>query len=406
MTKSQNPPPSRRPHQQSQPPAWQRRVLVPLLLVVIAAALGVTAWSWHQSSRPGAVHLRAGQEAEAAHQDAQAEQEWQQGVQEDPRFSDNYAQLGDLYLRQLRFPEAVKEYQAAVKLSPNDPVLYLHLHHALLGAHDPEAALAAIRRASQLQPNDADAAGLTGVLAARMQNRPVALSALRRAHQLKPEDMDYALELARQEMDSLDMAGAERDLTAFLKTHPDNGEANRLMALLYKQKPPTPANIQAALKLANRARQALPESPDVYLLLGQLLLSAEQPKEALQAFQTAHTLNPQAPEILSGLVTCYTRLHDPARAAAAAATLQALTARSDRLEHLKTAVRRNPADNVSRLALARLEEESGDFPSAAGDFVEAVRKSPNDPQARAALSAFYARHKQQILPAPQGTPPH
>ena len=393
---------SSQPHtprsQPTVPPRGPRRALVLLLLLITVAALGVAAWSWRQSSRPGAAHLRAGEEAAAAHQDAQAEQEWRQGVQEDPGFADNHAQLGDLYLRELRFPEAAAEYQAAAKLTPDDWTLYLRLHRAALGAHDPQAALAAIRRASELRPDDADAAGLYGLLAARMQNRPAALSALRRAHQLKPGDADYALELARQEMDSLDMAGAERDLNGFLKTHPDDGEANRLLALLYKQKPPTPENIRAALALADRARRALPDSPDVYLLLGQLRLAAGQTAAALQSFQTAQTLNPEAEEILSGLVTCYTRLHDTRRAAAAAASLQALTARSDQLEHLKTAVRRNPADNASRLALARLEEESGDLPGAAGYYLEAVRHAPGDPRAQSALAAFRARHRRQIAP--------
>ncbi len=391
---------SPKPGPQPAPQAAARRALVPVLLLITLAALGVTAWSWRQGSRPGAAHLRAGQAAADAHQDAAAEREWRQGVQEDPDFPDDHAQLGDLYLREQRFGEAAAEYRAATKLTPDDGSLYLRLHHAELGAHDPQAALEAIGRASQLRPDDPDAAGLCGLLAARMGNRPIALSALRRAHQLKPEDSDYALELARQEMDSLDMAGAERDLAAFLKAHPDDGEANRLMALLYKQKPPTPENIQAALGLAERARAALPDSPDVYLLLGQLRLAAGQTGEALRAFQTARSLNPNAEEILSGLVICYTRLHDLPRAAAAAAELQTLTARRDREEHLKTAVRRNPADNASRLELAQLEEESGDFPAAAGYFLEAVRRAPGDPQTQAALAAFYARHRRQLSSPP------
>jgi len=394
-------PPIRNPTA-AEPPAPRQAALVAMLLIVILVALGFTVWFWHQDSRPGAAALRAGSEAAAAHQDAQAEREWRRGVQTDPAFADNYAQLGDLYLRQQRFKEAAAEYQEAVKIVPSDGSLFLRLHHAELGAHDPQAALEAIRRASELRPDDPDAAGLCGLLAARMQDRPVALSALRRAHQLRPGDADYALELARQEMDSLDMAGAERDLAAFLAAHPDDGEANRLMALLYKQKPPSPQNVAAALGLAERARRAMPGSPDVYLLQGQLLLSAGRTREALDAFQRARALNPTAEEILSGLVTCDTRLHDTARAAQAAAELQTLTARRDRQEHLKTAVRRNPADNAARLELAGLEEQSGDFPGAAGYYLEAARRAPGDPKARSALADFYARHRRQILPAAAG----
>lgn len=382
---------------------------MPALLLVILAALGFTAWSWRQSSRPGAAHLRAGQEAAAAHRDAEAEREWRQGVQEDPAFAEDHAELGDLYLRELRFGEAAAEYRAASKLTPDDGTLYLRLHHAYLGAHDPQAALEAIRRASALRPDDPDAAGLCGLLAARMQNRPVALTALRRAHALKPADQDYLFELARQEINAVNMDAAERDLDEFLKLAPnagdtDNGEANRLLALLYKQKPPTPDNIKTALTLAGRACRALPDSPDAFLLLGQLDLNADDTAGALKAFGKAHALAPSSPEVLSGLITCYTRRHDTVRAAQAAALLQAAAARRDRAEVLKAVLRRDPADTASRLRLARLEEEGGILPAAAEDYAEAARLAPRDARARAALPAFYGRHRPAMPPSAAASP--
>ena len=379
----------------AKPPAHKGLALV--LGLVTLLALGFAAWSWHQSSRPGAVHLQAGLDALATHNDAGAEQEWRAGTQQDPSFPDDYAQLGDLYLGQQRFPEAAAQYQAAAKLSPRDGTLFLRLTRAQLGAHKPVEALDAARKAMALRPDDPDAAGVCGMIAVKLQNRPVALTALRRAHQLKPDDGDWTLELARQEMNALDMTGSERELTAYLKTHPDDGEANRLMALLYKQKPPTPANVRAGLALAERACRLMPDSPDAFLLLGQLYLSADQIPEALKAFQTAQSLHPDAAEILSGLVTCYSRLHDTARAAQAAATLQTMNAQSDRIEHLKTTLGLRPTDVAVRLELARLEEDSGDVPAAQDNYAQAEHQAPDDPRVRAALAALRRRH-------PPGTP--
>ena len=243
-----------------------------------------------------------------------------------------------------------------------------------------------------LRPDDPDAAGVCGMIAAKLQDRPVALTALRRAHQLQPDDADWTLELARQEMDSVRLAEAERELAQFLKAHPDDGEANRLMALLYKQKPPTPDNVQAGVALAEQACRAMPDSPDAFLLLGQIYLSADRVPEALKAFQAAQTLHPGVAEILSGLVTCYSRLHDTARAAQAAATLQALNARSDRIEHLKTTLGLRPTDIAVRLELARLEEDNGDVPAAQDNYAQAARQAPDDPRVRAALAALRRRH--------------
>ena len=369
-----------------------RRGLALALGLVTLIAFGFAFWSWHQSSRPGAVHLQAGLDAQAAHQDAQAEQEWLAGTHEDPSFPDDYAQLGDLYLSQQRFDEAAAQYQAAAKLSPRDGTLFLRLTRAKLGAHRPAEALDAAQKAMSLRPDDPDAAGVCGIIAAKAQNRPVALIVLRRAHQLKPDDEDWTLELARQEMDALDMAGAERELTSYLKARPNDGEALRLMALLYKQKPPTPANVQAGLALAERACRAAPDSPDAFLLLGQLRLSAGRVPEALQAFQTAQSLHPYAAEILIGLVTCYSRLHDTARAAQAAAALQTIDTRRDRIEHLKTLVNLKPDDFMSRLELARLEEEAGELPESQNNYSEVAHQAPDDPRVRAALKALRERH--------------
>jgi cytochrome c-type biogenesis protein CcmH/NrfG len=377
------------------PPAKSRHLLVSALLLVTVAALGFFGWSWKQSSRPGEVHLRAGMEAAQTKQNTLAEQEWKQGTLEDPGFPDNYAQLGDFYLHHQRFPEAIAQYQSALKLTPSDGLLYIRLYWAQLGAHQMPEALVSARRASELLPDNADAAGLYGMLAARQGDRPAALHALRRAHELKPDDQDYLHELARQEMNSLDMAGAEQDVRSLLKMNPADGEANRLLGLLYKQKPPTPENVKTALDLARRAVAAQPDSPDTHLLLGQLTLNARHPAQALLEFQKAQALNPDSQEILSGLVTCYTQLQQPAKAAQAAATLQLVTMRRNQIEHLRNTVQINPADTASRLQLAKLDEDSGNLAAAADDYLQAARHAPGNAHVQAAAAQFYARHRAQ-----------
>ena len=244
-----------------------------------------------------------------------------------------------------------------------------------------------------LRPDDPDAAGVCGMIASKLNNSPLALTYLRRAHQLKPDDANWTLALARQELDALDLVGAERELTAYLKARPDDGEANRLMALLYKQKPPTPDNVRAGVALAEKACRLMPDSPDAFLVLGQIRLSADQIPEALKAFQTAYSFNPVATQILNGLVTCYSRLHDTARAARFAAELNTVSARLDRIEHLRTILKKDHGDLTGRLELARLEEENGNFPAAQGDYDEAERQAPNDPRVRAALAAPDRRHR-------------
>ena len=83
--------------------------------VALLAALIAGFWFWRQANRPGVAHAAQGAADAAAGQSPQAEQEWQAGVRDDPRFPDCYIHLGDLYLQQKRFPEAVAEYAAAAR---------------------------------------------------------------------------------------------------------------------------------------------------------------------------------------------------------------------------------------------------------------------------------------------------
>jgi tetratricopeptide (TPR) repeat protein len=360
--------------------------------VAFAAAGAVGIWFWQQYSHPGLIHYRRGMEYAEAHEFAAAEREWQQGVEEDPKFPGCYVKLGDLYAQGRNPAAAALKYAAAAPLSPRDGQLFLHLARVQRELNDTAAAADAARHAAALLPSDADAATLCGELTLKIGDLPTALAAYRRAQRLRPTDAGILHQVARLELDMQDIAGAERDLAPWLRAHPDDLEACYLMGAVYNRKPRTPENVQTALDYARRAVAGAQHAREADLLLGQISLDADRPEEALTAFQAAAAGGgPNNEAVLAGLVSCYRRLARPREADQAATQLRQVVARHERINSLQRALNLNPADVAAGLELPRLEEADGDRATAQADYLRVLRQVPNDPRTHKAIAEFYRR---------------
>lgn len=373
-------------------PLHAKHLLVPSLLFGLAA-ISFTAWYWHQNTRPGKVHYERGLDYAAAKQIPQAETEWLTGAREDPKFPDNHTQLGDLYAAQARFPEAAAQYEMASRLTSQDSTLFQRLAKAEDSAGKTDAALSASCQAASLRPDDAEAQADCGIRAAKL-NQPVqAIPFLKRAHTLAPDNANDLIYLVRTEFQTNDLAEVERDLTPFVNSHPDNAEACFLMATLLSQKPATPAITQTVLGYAQRASAGAPMNTEAKVLLGQVLLEAKQPAQALAVFQQAQRLSPSSITALHGLLACDTRLHRLSSLAQTKALLNAALARKVQMVHAADLLQENPANTSAALTLAHLREENGDMALAQTYYHWAVRHAPQNAHAQAALQAFLQRQE-------------
>ena len=193
------------------------------------------------------------------------------------------------------------------------------------------------------------------------------------------------------ELDNLDYASVERDLSDYLNKHPNDAEFNYMMAVVYNQKPRTPQNIQTALQYAQKTLPAMARDERSYSILGQLYLDANEPKDALNCYLAGHDHVPNSENMLHGLVDCYARLGDMGKSAAAAAEFQKLTARHNRIQHLKHVLGFNNNDFASALELAKLHEEDGNLKTARSLYDKLAEQAPQDTRIRSARLAFYQR---------------
>ncbi len=375
---------SQRPATHSRRPLWFALAFVAIITAGVPAYL-----VWKQRTRPGMIHYQRG--LQEALQPAVAQQEWLAGIQEDPTFAPCYVRLGDYYLSVQRPREAALSYSAATQLLPNDGLLFLHLAQAQQQQGDEGAATNAAKRATELLPDDADAFQTYGTLEERQNDLPPALAALRCAHALRPGDRDLLMQLVQLEVTAHDFGGAYGDLTPYLKSHPQDGEACYLMSGYYAEQPHGSRNVRAALQYARLAHANAPDNPYACAELGEVSLEAGRTGDALKAYLAGRRLSPHSDRVLQGLIRCYDRLDRPQQAGAVAAELAQVNRRHDKMEHLKDVMRFNPANINAELDMARLEEADGASDLAGRYYADAAHRAPGDPRARSALAAFDRR---------------
>lgn len=368
-----------------------RRLVPVFCLLAIALAAASLIQFWREQSRPGMRHYLQGREYLAAGVPLQAEREWRLGTTEDPADYRCYKELGDYYAQLRQFPEARACYVSAARLAPRRWIVWLRLAAAERELGHGDAARAAALRAYRLRPDHADAVGLYGLLLADARNRPAAVAMLRRAHQLRPNDRQYFTPLVQTELDSMDFAAVERDLSPYLRAHPGDPDACFMMAVVYNQKPRTAPNLQSAIDLARRALAGKPRDARVYALLGQLYLDAGRTRDAVQVCTAGQRVAPHAEGILHCLIDADTRLGRTADAAAVSRTLRQVLARHDRVSYLTYAMSLDPHNIAAGLELAHLAEADGRYAPAQRFYEQLVRQAPDDPRLRRALSAFYRR---------------
>lgn len=164
--------------------------------------------------------------------------------------------LGNLAYRSQNYDLAIEHYLALVKSRPNAGDVYLRLGEVYRKKGDPKAAIDAFRKAKELRPNDpAPQLQLALLLDAEGQH-----------------------EQARPMYEQI------------LKLQPDHPIALNNLAYMMAQ---DGQNLDEALKLAERAKQKLPDNPDVSDTLGWIYIKKNLSDNAIQLYRDLIAKQPE-----------------------------------------------------------------------------------------------------------------
>ena len=157
---------------------------------------------------------------------------------------------------------------------------------------DLDEALAALKAAIALAPDQARFHSALGRLLVDRLDIDGAVASLRRARALEPGRVEHAYDLGLALRLAGDFAGAEEQIRAVIAADPDDGLARRALALLLRTKGDLPA---AATEL-RAAVAALPDDAQAHHLLGSVLLKLDDAAAGLEQLKRAIALDPSLVE--------------------------------------------------------------------------------------------------------------
>jgi tetratricopeptide (TPR) repeat protein len=191
--------------------------------------------------------------------------------------------------RQKKVPEAIAAFRKAIELEPEDAAAYSHLGAAFRTQKKLPEAIAAYHKAIDLDPNSAHFYGQLGLTLRHQKKIPEAIAALRKAIDLDPK---YALAygclgdaLFAQKKLPEAIAAFRKAIEVnprFASAYSDLGDA------LFAQKN-WPESIVAYRKYID----FVPKSPSAYRRLGKALYTQGKLPDAISAFQKAIDLDPK-----------------------------------------------------------------------------------------------------------------
>lgn len=252
----------------------------------------------------------------------EADIEFQNALQIDPRFADAHYQLSQAYLKQGFWSGAYQELLRTVDLAPQNAKALTDLSKLLLAGHKFEDARDRAKAALALDATNADAEMALGDADLAMGDAQTGLAEAEKAIQMAPGRADCYLNLAMVQV-KYDPNAVEPTLLKAVSVDPNflpgrlalgqfyqahqrwsDAEAQFRAAIASKPQFPAPRAALAALYLAegrkseaeqslNEAKTALAKNPTGYRMLGDFYVSTGDTSKALQEFASLHESHPK-----------------------------------------------------------------------------------------------------------------
>jgi tetratricopeptide (TPR) repeat protein len=182
----------------------------------------------------------------------------EQSVQKEPQRADLRVALGNLYLRAERYDEAIQTFQSLVEKNPKSADLLFRVAESQRRKGDLNASIESFRRCSQAAPGDTQCLLQLGLLMDGTGKR------------------DQAKPIYEQ----------------ILKIVPDHPVALNNLAFIKAEEG---VDLDQALTMAQRARQKLPNSPDIADTLGWIYIKKNLSEDAVRVFRDLVLKEPANP---------------------------------------------------------------------------------------------------------------
>lgn len=314
----------------------------------------------------------AGLRAEMAGQWAQAVEVYKEALQAKPAQPYLWERIADIRATQLKTPaRAAEALQEAVKYAPKDARLFHKLSQAHAAAQAGAPALAAIKRAVELEPGNATYLRAQGDVATWTGDYALAQSSFERVLASAPPDAnahaDAQLGAARAASRGGKKDAAVAPYRAYLAQRPQDKD----VMLEYMELEAERGNTQTVKEYDALYRQRFGESRDYWLRMADVYALANDAAASSAAIEQAARLAPNDAALQYRLAQSY----PSAQEGAARAIERAVVLDPNNLEYLR--------------ARADLAAERGDYAMALDSHQRILAIAPNDPGAKLGIARVY-----------------
>ncbi len=296
----------------------------------------------------------------------------------DPRSARIHAYLGRAYYRLHRYRRAEKSFRRALSLGPGDPEARLLLAQVLREQIRFDEALAEFDAVAQKDPSKYEPFYYAGQILYQRGDYERALSHLKRAATLAPGSplARYQLGLAYLRLE--DLAAAEREVRRALEIDPGYTRALYTLAGLRERAGKTAEAETLRARFDEIQRRQIEQREDQarvkhYERQGLLYLEDNEPAKAVEEFRTAIELKPEEASLHTFLGIALSYGDSTAETVAA----------------FKEAIRLDPEQASALTELGRLHAMAGKFEPARGYLERAISAKPGLIEAHEFLANVY-----------------
>ena len=204
---------------------------------------------------------------------------YQKAIEFAPRDVTSRVELGNAFLRVMRYADSIASYREALRISPRDLNAEVGLAQAYRGVHNYQEAKQILEKSRAEHPQSPTLLAVLGDLDIELQTYDAAIAHLRAALTFAPADVESRIRLAV----AYDAKGNSDDALAqiakILARDSGNALAYYTRAKIYSDRNQDAAALQDAMKSV----ELQPRNPRARLLLGKILLRASQGEPAARA---------------------------------------------------------------------------------------------------------------------------
>jgi tetratricopeptide (TPR) repeat protein len=218
----------------------------------------------------------------------EAAEHYEAALKAEPNYAEAHNNLAAVLLRQRRFEEAIAHYSAAVRLKP-EYLYYFNLANALVEAGKPAEAVPNYQQALRLDPSSSAAHHNLGMALQAMGQTDAAIAEFRDALKLQPDYESAEHNLANRLADADRVEEAIAHYLAALRLDPNHAESYNGLGICYAMQgklPEAERQFQEAIRLK-------PDHPGAQSNLGNALGAQNKLEEAIPHYLKALELDPK-----------------------------------------------------------------------------------------------------------------